>query len=186
MKEENLIDLAADGELPTARIKVKLHEITRARDKLTVQLGAVEQDLSGALAFIEAHLDLLADPYELYRQASDDTRRQLNQALFNRIYVVNDEVVGDELTSPLVELLAAERGWTALEAGQSLESATNTAEAELARRSPVKAEQATPKGDLFSNVSVGDLLPALKVQGDCSKPPMVRVRGLEPPRPCEH
>ena len=186
VKEENLIDLAADGELSTARIKVKLHEITRARDKLTVQLGAVEQDLSGALAFIEAHLDLLADPYELYRQASDDTRRQLNQALFNRIYVVNDEVVGDELTSPLVELLAAERGWTALEAGQSLESATNTADAELARRSPVNAERATPKGDLFSGVSVGDLLPALKVQGDCSKPPMVREGGLEPPRPCGH
>ncbi|MFX5785213.1 hypothetical protein ABTE36_22225, partial [Acinetobacter baumannii] len=36
VKEENLLDLAADGELPTARIKVKLHEITRARDKLTV------------------------------------------------------------------------------------------------------------------------------------------------------
>ena len=61
-----------------------------------------------------------------------------------------------------------------------------TAETELARRSAVNAEQATPKGDLFSGVSVGDLLPALKVQGDCSKPPMVRIRGLEPPRSCEH
>jgi site-specific DNA recombinase len=171
--------------LPTARIKVKLHEVSRQRDKLTIQLGSVEQDLGGGLAYINAHLDLLADPYELYRRASDDTRRQLNQALFQRIYVVNDEVVGDELTSSLVELLAAERGWTALQAGQSLEAATSAAEAELGRRSPHNSEKATPKGDLF-NVTVGDLLTALHSQGDCSKPPMVRVRGLEPPRPCEH
>lgn len=128
VKEENLIDLAADGELPTPRIKVKLHEISRARDKLTVRLGAVEQDLSGALAYIEAHLQLLADPYELYRRASDDTRRQLNQAFFHRIHVVNDEVVGDELTSPLLELPAAQRGWTALEAGEALETAEQQSE----------------------------------------------------------
>lgn len=86
--------------------------------------------------------------------------------------VVNDEVVGDELTSPLMELLAAERGWTALQAGQSLEAATNAAEAELGRRRPHNGEKATPKGDLF-NVTVGDLLTALHSQGDCSKPPMV-------------
>ncbi|APZ35630.1 resolvase [Microbacterium aurum] len=114
VKEENLLDLAADGELPTARIKVKLHEIGRDRAKLAAQLDAVELDLSGGLAYINAHLELLADPQELYRRASDEMRRQLNQAFFNRIYVVNDEVVGDELNSPLVELLAAERGWTAL------------------------------------------------------------------------
>ncbi len=186
VKEENLLDLAADGELPVAKIKARLHEITRQRDKLTAELATVEDDLSGGLAYINAHLDLLADPYELYRYASDYTRQKLNQALFARIYVVNDEVIGDELTSPLSELLAAERGWSTLEAGQSLEAAIDAAEAEHARRSPDKREQATPKGDLFSVVSVGDLLPALKVRGDCSKPPMVRISGLEPPRPCGH
>nr|WP_307333938.1 recombinase family protein [Microbacterium sp. SORGH_AS_1204] len=134
VKEENLIDLAADGELPTARIKVKLHEIGRTRTKLTAQLDTVELDLSGGLAYINAHLELLADPQELYRRASDEMRRQLNQAFFGRIYVVNDEVIGDELTSPLVELLAAERGWTALQAGQSLETAMVGAKAEEARR----------------------------------------------------
>lgn len=178
VKEENLLDLAADGELPVAKIKARLHEITRQRDKLTAELATVEDDLSGGLAYINAHLDLLADPYELYRYASEYTRQKLNQALFARVYVVNDEVVGDELTSPLSELLAAERGWSALEAGLPLETAVEAAEAEHTRRSPYIREQATPKGDLFSVVSLGDLLPALKNRDDCSKPPMVRVQGL--------
>lgn len=107
-------------------------------------------------------------------------RRELNQTFFQRIYVVNDEVIGDELTSPLIELLAIERGWTALETGQSLEAATTLAEAEQARRRYQNGEKATPKGDLFS-VTVGDLLPALYSQGDCSKPSMVPLEGLEPP-----
>ena len=186
VKEENLLDLAADGELPIAKIKARLHEITRQRDKLVSGLTSVEDDLSGGLAYINAHLDLLADPAELYRRASDYTRQKLNQAIFVRIYVVNDEVVGDELTSPLSELLAAERGWSLLEAGQNLAAATEAAEAAFRRRSPEIQEQATPKGDLFSDVYLGGLLPALHSQGDCSKPPMVREGGLEPPRPCRH
>lgn len=146
VKEENLLDLAADGELPVAKIKARLHEITRQRDKLTAELATVEDDLSGGLAYINAHLDLLADPYELYRYASDYTRQKLNQALFARVYVVNDEVIGDELTSPLSELLAAERGWSALEAGQSLEAAIDAAEAEHARRSPGQTRTGHPEG----------------------------------------
>lgn len=171
VKEENLIDLAADGELPTARIKVKLHELARARTKLTAQLDAVELDLSGGLEYINARLDLLTDPQELYRRASDDTRRQLNQAFFQRVYVVNDEVIGDELSSPLVELLAAERGWSALRAGQSLDTVLERAGGERAGRRLETEEEATPEGDLFLR-TVGDLLTALQSRGDCSKPPL--------------
>jgi hypothetical protein len=161
VKEENQIDLAADGELSTARVRVRLHEISPQRDKRTAQLGAVDQDLGEALRYIDACVELLADPYGLYRRASDDTRRELNQAIFRRIYVVNDEVVGDELSSPLAERLAAERGWTALEAAQGLEAATSAARAKLARRSPDDTEQATPKDGLFCIRVVEDLLVAL-------------------------
>lgn len=84
------------------------------------------------------------------------------------------EIVGDELTSPLSELLATERGWSLLEAGENLSVTTAAADAEFARRSPQTQEQATPKGDLFSECYLGGLLPALQVQGDCSKPPMVQ------------
>lgn len=74
---------------------------------MTAQLANVNDDVSDGLAYINAHLDLLADPYELYRYASDEARRNLNQAIITRIDIVNDEVIGDELQSPLSELLAA-------------------------------------------------------------------------------
>lgn len=146
VKEENLLDLAADGELPTARIKVKLHEIGRDRTKITAQLDAVELDLSGGLAYINAHLELLADPHELYRRASDEMRRQLNQPFFNRIYVVNDEVVGDELNSPLVELLAAERGWTALESRAEHRNGHSRSQRRRGPQKPGNSRKGHPEG----------------------------------------
>ena len=88
--------------------------------------------------------------------ASDEVRRRLNQAFFTRICVVNDEFVGDELSSPLVELRAAERDWMVLQAEKSLETALNAAKAEKARRSPETGEKATPRGDLFFRTG-GDL-----------------------------
>lgn len=54
--------------------------------------------------------------------------------------------IGDELPSPLVELLASERGWSALEAGLPLETAIDAAEAEHARRSPDKTRTGHPEG----------------------------------------
>lgn len=178
-KEENLLDLAADGALPQAKIRERLRAIARDRERLTSQLGGIHDDLSSGKAFLDAHLELLTAPHELYRNASDETRRLLNQAIFAHIYVVNDEVIGDELNSPLAELLAAERGWSAFQAGLGAEAATAQAHAELTRRGPQNAKRATFEGDPFE--TVGDLLTALDSVGDCSKPSMVPLEGLEPP-----
>lgn len=178
-KEENLLDLAADGTLPQAKIRERLRAIARDRERLTAQLGAVRDDLSSGKAFLEAHLELLTAPHELYRNASDETRRLLNQAIFAHVYVVNDEVIGDELNSPLAELLAAERGWSAFQAGLDSETATAQAQGELARRGPQNTKRATSEDD--PSETVDDLLTALGSVGDCSKPSMVPLEGLEPP-----
>ena len=45
------------------------------------------------------------------------TRRKLNQAIFAHVHVAHEEVVGDDIRSPLRELLAAQSGWEALSAG---------------------------------------------------------------------
>jgi site-specific DNA recombinase len=132
------------------------------------------------MAYIDAHLALLEQPYELYRHASDETRRKLNQAIFAHIYVVHDEVVGDELNSPLAELLAAERGWSAFRADLDHDSALALAQVELGRHSPQNKQDA-PEGNALSNVLLTDLLTAAQNAGDCSKPPMVRPEGFEPP-----
>lgn len=73
-QEENLLDLAADGDLPQAKIRSRLHEIGRTRTKINADLGAVETNLGSGAKHIEAYLDLLTNPYETYMKASDFLR----------------------------------------------------------------------------------------------------------------
>jgi hypothetical protein len=44
--------------------------------------------------YVNACLELLRNPYDLYKRASDQIRRRLNQAIFERIYVFNEEITG--------------------------------------------------------------------------------------------
>lgn len=46
-------------------------------------------------------------------------RTQLRQAIFKNIFVANEEVVGDDINSPLAELLAAHHDFRARSAGLS-------------------------------------------------------------------
>lgn len=129
------------------------------------------------------HLALPERPYELYRYASDETRRQLNQVIFKRIYVVNEEVTGDELNAPMRELLPAERGWASLSAGGDIDTATSVAAAHAERHGAVPNEkQAAESDDLLDDFMLA-ALPGPAESGDvCSTPRRVRKVGLEPTR----
>ncbi len=104
-----MLDLAADGDLPQVKIRQRLHAITTQRNKIRAQLEGVTDDLSEGARYLEACLELLRDPHRLYERASDEIRRQLNQAIFTKIWVMNDEITGHELSSPLAELKTVER-----------------------------------------------------------------------------
>lgn len=92
VQEENLLDLAADGDLPQAKIRRRLHRIQGQRQTLTEQLQDVGTNLDAGAALLEAALDLLEHPQELYRQITDHGRRMLNQALFDKLYIEGGEV----------------------------------------------------------------------------------------------
>lgn len=62
VKEDNLLDLAADSSLPQERIRQRLREIARDRQHVTEQLSQVHGDLSSGRAFLDAHLNLLENP----------------------------------------------------------------------------------------------------------------------------
>jgi hypothetical protein len=64
-------------------------------------------------------VDLLADPEALYRAASDQERRQLNQAVFVKVLVEDEEITGTLLAEPVATLAAALTGHQALRAGAS-------------------------------------------------------------------
>ena len=89
-KEANLIDLAADGTLPQAKIKEKLREIAERRKHLTGRLNEAKDDLDTSARLIEACLALLQDPQELYRRCDDEQRKLLNQAVFKGLYIDHD------------------------------------------------------------------------------------------------
>ncbi|WP_237203720.1 hypothetical protein [Rothia endophytica] len=144
VKEDNLLDLAAAGSLPQDRIRQRL----RDRQRVTEQLSQVHGDLSSGRAFLDAHLNLLDNFYELYVNASEATRRKLNQAIFAHVYVAHEEVIGDDIRSPLRELLAAARGWEALTAGATPEVARSTTQAATVQHSGPETPKAAPKGGL--------------------------------------
>jgi chromosome segregation ATPase len=96
-QEDNLIDLAADGGLDSSKVRTKLREITRHREQLKGELTALDGDLKPGLDLIDAYLRLLENGYELYQFSGDQVRRDLNQTIFNHVYVGIDEVLGDEI-----------------------------------------------------------------------------------------
>jgi hypothetical protein len=166
-----MLDFAADGSVPQAKVRERLRSGGRDRKRIIGQLATVRNDLSGGMAYIEAHLTLLDAPYELYRFAFDETRRRLNQAIFAHIYVVHDEVAVDELNSPLAELPAAERRWSASQAALDDAASLEAAELELTRHGHEK-KQSAPQWDAR--------VAAAQSGADCSKSSVVHPPGLEP------
>lgn len=185
VKENNLLDMAAAGDLAREKIQQRLRDIDRQRSMLNEKLEAVIDDIPKAEQCIELCLKLLEDPYQLYLGASDETRRRLNQAIFTHLFVYNEQVTAESVNSPLAELLAADAGFKALQADLSLEEAQQRAEARLDGTRPSKGEAAElmPGG---STALVHDLLEAVHTRDDCSKHSMVRAGGVEPPRSFEH
>lgn len=180
-QEDNLIDLAADGGIDTSRVRSKLRDIARQRKELEAELELISDDIAPGMAYIDAHLDLLQNPYELYRCASDATRRLLNQAIFKHIYVVNEEVTGDELNTPMRELLASQRGWEAFETAEDFDQARNLALVEAKRHEGVRATKQAIVSDGLLDDFLSALLPqGAQTLGNCSKPHMVPLEGLEP------
>ncbi|QNE18712.1 hypothetical protein F1D05_13335 [Kribbella qitaiheensis] len=100
VKENNLLDLAADGSLPQAKIKERLRGIERQRHHLSERLGEEAEDFTDDARLIELSLTLLEDPQALYRRCDDDQKRLLNQAIFHRLYLDEDDVTGHELRQP--------------------------------------------------------------------------------------
>jgi site-specific DNA recombinase len=105
-KEENLLDLAADEEMPKTKIKSRLRDIERRRQHLTERLGQTTEDLVEAARLIEGALTLLEDPQALYLRCNDDQRRMLNQAIFHALYVEEENITGYELKEPFARLHA--------------------------------------------------------------------------------
>jgi site-specific DNA recombinase len=158
-QEENLLDLAAGGDMPTPKVRTRLNTIAAQRNKVRRELDFADKGLAAGAALLEGALNLLADPQDLYRQCGPNQRRLLNQAIFEKLYIFDDEVVGHLLREPFDELIPARdtlRRWAAAQGA--------TRPFEIDRDDPTKT----------------GLLAAAFDGGGWSKAVMVEVMGFEP------
>lgn len=86
-QESRLVDLLADGSMPQAKIRMKLIEIKSQRSRLEAGLAHTSEELSVGTSVLRHALDLIADPYALYRDAGSVARRRLNETFYRRFYI---------------------------------------------------------------------------------------------------
>ncbi|MCT1606964.1 hypothetical protein M3B43_06410, partial [Nesterenkonia massiliensis] len=117
--EIRLVDLATTGVVGSQHVRTKMISIQTQREQLKKDLTTVQASLTDIEHFIRVAMELLRDVQDLYMHAEDEIRRRLNQAIFTRIFIQNDEVVDVALAEPFRDLLAAQtayQGWRGTQA----------------------------------------------------------------------
>jgi hypothetical protein len=108
----------ADFKAEQDRINGEIASAGQTIAKLTVTLGSIERSLDQALS-------LLLDPYKLFTEAPDAVRLMLVQAVFEKLWVMDHDVVGSELTETYQELLTMDAKLTLTAQEQAAETATD-------------------------------------------------------------
>lgn len=97
-KEERLIDLAADGEIPQARIRARLHNLERERQAAQLGMSQTTGQLNIGAQLVRSAIRLTQDPQSLYAQVPNSVRRQLNQTFYESIEIDDLGTVRPTLT----------------------------------------------------------------------------------------
>ena len=133
---ENFAGKHADSEAEIARQKVRLVKLEQARNKnkdayyaeaislaefkadqdrirreVVAAEGIVERlniEVSAITGALDEALSLMDNPGALYDQTPDGLKTLLVQTVFEKIWIMDAEVVGSELTEPFAELLTLE------------------------------------------------------------------------------
>ena len=160
IKEDRLLDLAAQADLATLRLADRLKALQWERESLLEKLDTTDAELQRGTATLNAYLDMLVDPDALFARADDPARRLLLAAFFSKIYLGIDEPPRTELRPPVRAIaLAAE-------------------DVALKARGEEK-EDGRPKATAVLNSPVG-LLSNFFLEVGLSKPTVAGVPGLEP------
>lgn len=121
-QESNLIDLAADGMVASAKVKNRLLKIEREREQLRGRRESVAVEVHEGAALVEAVLDLLSKPLDFYLLSKPAKRKMINQALFEKIYIYRDASATTKLKFPAAEIVRAEREFVAARSGARSEN----------------------------------------------------------------
>lgn len=89
-KEERLVDIAAEGELPPEIVRKRLRELQIKKNGVSAKLASTEDFLRSKTESAMIYLDLMEKPRALFLSASDGVRRMLLSAFFSRIWIHDD------------------------------------------------------------------------------------------------
>ncbi len=113
VEEERLIDLAVDDSLPKEKLRARLRKVQTDRTRLQSELTTTTEQLALGAEVLRTYLELLADPQELYRRATDASRRVFNTAFYVEFKLDDSGVTSDVKTDPVDELHDAARAFVA-------------------------------------------------------------------------
>jgi site-specific DNA recombinase len=169
-KESNLLDLAADGELPKEKIKEKLIAIRDERASIQRDTLRLDAELEVGRQVFGLALDLLDQPRELYRQAGPLLRKTMNETIFTKLKLDGAAVAADELAEPFDVIVPA---------GRTYERRTYQR-----KRPPSPLSGVAFYEDVWADELTSTDLLELALGGmGSSKPVMVELRGFEPLTP---
>ena len=110
-RESNLLDLAADGDIPKEKIKEKLIAIRDERAGIRRDIERLDAELETGRQVFRLALDLLDQPQELYRQAGPALRKTMTQTIFTKLMLDGAIVTADELAEPFDVIVPAGRAY---------------------------------------------------------------------------
>lgn len=164
-KEDRLVDLLADDQLPTPKVKAKLREIQSERAAAETNLAGTGAQLAiGAEVLLNA-LDLMSNPESSYATGADSIRRNMNETFYQRFYLDEQGVQTSELNPPFEDFHAA----LALSKGAPVASVamSPTRTTIRARNYGSTSDLALTLADIHSDIG-------------SSKTSLVELRGIEP------
>lgn len=86
-KEDRLLDLLADDQLPQAKVREKLRAIQIERTATEARLANTGEVLAIGANVLLSALDLMSDPETTYTRGTDEIRRNLNETYYQRIFI---------------------------------------------------------------------------------------------------
>uniref|UniRef100_UPI002025176C hypothetical protein n=1 Tax=Frankia sp. CiP1_Cm_nod1 TaxID=2897160 RepID=UPI002025176C len=187
-----LIEMRYADAISLEHLKSEQERITRELAQAQQVIDRCSTEIEAVMKVVEEALLLCANAHRLYLSAPPDVRRQLNQAVFARLWIMDDQVQCADLTEGFAHLLAPDPAARLAEAknsedakietrsrpgrGRGRSTGAQSASLELVRPTdaiqrphgplPADATNPGPNRDRGSNVTV-----------------LVSEGGLEPPRP---
>jgi ribosome-associated translation inhibitor RaiA len=112
-REDNLLDLAAEMTIPKDKLRERLAAVHDQREQIETQLSALGVSLQAGAQNLRQAVDLLEHPDQIYAAVDSQSRRLMNQAFFEKLYVKLVEpdeaaVTGHALRKPFRGIVEAQ------------------------------------------------------------------------------